>query len=60
MSDTRTEGGTTITHTYDDNDKVTKIGTTAGGSDLATFGYDGARNMASVSGCPCQPPAKPP
>jgi RHS repeat-associated protein len=42
--------GTDHYYTYDDNDKLTKIGTTAGGSDLSTFGYDGAGNMTSVAG----------
>ena len=47
---TRTLGGTTIYYGYDDNNKLTKIGTTSGGNDLATFSYDSNGNMLTVSG----------
>ena len=47
---TRTLGGTTIHYGCDDNNKLTKIGTTSGGNDLATFGYDSNGNMTSVAG----------
>jgi len=47
---TRVLGGTTTYWGYDDNNKLTKIGATQGGNDLATFGYDSNGNMTSVSG----------
>jgi len=47
---TRTLGGTTTYWSYDDNNKLTKIGTTSGGNDLATFGYDSNGNMTGVAG----------
>jgi len=42
--------GWTRYYTYDDNDKLTKMGTTSGGNNLATFGYDSNGNMTSVAG----------
>ncbi len=42
--------GWTRYYTYDNADKLTKIGTSSGGSQLATFGYDSNGNMTSVSG----------
>jgi len=50
-----TRDGSTRYYTCDDNDKLTKMGTTAGGSDLATFGYDNAGNMTSVAAIPGTP-----
>ena len=47
---TKTLGGTTVYYGYDDNNKLTKIGTTSGGNDLATFSYDYNGNMTGVSG----------
>ena len=47
---TRVLGGTTTYWTYDDNNKLTKIGSTSGGNDLATFSYDSNGNMTGVSG----------
>ena len=46
---TRTLGGTTIYYGCDNN-KLTKIGTTQGGNNLATFTYDSNGNMLTVSG----------
>jgi len=47
---TRTLAGTITYWTYDDHNKLTKIGTQPGYNDLATFGYDSNGNMTSVSG----------
>jgi len=40
----RTKGGTTVTYSYDDNDKLVSA------SDGSSFGYDGSGDMTSVSG----------
>jgi YD repeat-containing protein len=40
----RTRDGSTVTYTYDNNDKLTSA------NDGSSFGYDGAGNMTSVSG----------
>ena len=50
MTVTGVSGATTTTYIYDNNDKLTQMGTTLGGSDLATFGYDSNGNMTSVAG----------
>jgi len=47
---TRALGGTTNYYGYDDNNKLTRIGSTQGGSDLATFSYDNNGNMTEVYG----------
>jgi len=47
---TRTLAGTTIYYGYDDNNKLTKIGTQLNYNDLATFSYDNNGNMTGAAG----------